>query len=263
MKFIKEHIEFKRGQDSKLTLNIGLRKYIPKNIEKLLRYDREKGWNFILSIEFNLNGDLIEVLVDDLDINYKEDLKYIKNLIKKFDLDKFINLSVDIQRKINIGTFTYWFWLTEEGKNLGIKNKLYFLDVKDDNFNIEKIKSPQNESKSDNRFSIKEYLGFKRGKDPKHSMNIGAIKILSQKWDELQQSSGTGGMNLREVSDRLFLEIYISHFPGSFSKNIDNVEKILGKEYFDLKKSYLKAPDRKSTRLNSSHTDISRMPSSA
>ena len=42
-----------------------------------------------------------------------------------------------------------------------------------------------------------------------------------------------------------------------------NIRNILAKGVFMLLVSLLAMADRKSTRLNSSHTDISRMPSSA
>ena len=50
----------------------------------------------------------------------------------------------------------------------------------------------------------------------------------------------------------------------SYSKIQDFVEAVLGKDYIEiLVGGKQNATDRKSTRLNSSHTTVSRMPSSA
>ena len=56
-----------------------------------------------------------------------------------------------------------------------------------------------------------------------------------------------------------FYEVLDCPNPGPWVK--DNVIPILGKE--PISKEEFQDKDRKSTRLNSSHTDISRMPSSA
>ena len=81
-----------------------------------------------------------------------------------------------------------------------------------------------------------------------------AERLLTKKWKVLQKN-GNGICNLIFIFDLLDFIFKAICNKNSYGQvfNVNNNDKITWNEYLD----------RKSTRLNSSHTDISRMPSSA
>jgi len=134
-----ENINFERGIDPKNIMDIGMKKQVPILFEKLLRYDWNEGFNFILDIKTSPDGDSIEILCDNTDRSRKEEVAYIKDLFKKFNLEKIVDISGKVKSQIGMGINRYYFWLTKTGEDLRLINMRYWIsNRKDQSFEFEK-----------------------------------------------------------------------------------------------------------------------------
>ena len=91
---------------------------------------------------------------------------------------------------------------------------------------------------------------------------------LAQPTDTISKakSSGTITMGVRDSSGALSYTLGDGKYAGFHvevcHRIIENLDKVVGKK-LDVKYLSVTSQDRKSTRLNSSHSSVSRMPSSA